>query len=234
MSGSFQNLNILFIRTFVIGCCCAPHYSCFLWMWKIQAFPLIGLLFGWWVVSVAPGFVSPCDPQEVGLFISDLSQQFLTHKHAPACAHLWALETPTTWRYTACWNSPSEFIDLYHMRCITSRLVLHLSCWQSRELSPHFDLCSLWKGSLIAHHLTTEVSLHLNGGKDMLTIALFLKASWRVSCMYIAVFLSLKQNLIKLHCYFEPCIRKLWIALYIHHNKHSLKSKAVGYGYRTY
>jgi hypothetical protein len=165
-----------------------------------HAFPLIGLLFGLWVVRVGPCFVSRCVPQEVGLFNSDLSQRFLTHKHAPACARLWALEAPTSRRSTACWNSPPEFIDLYSMRCITSRLVLHLSCWQSRELPPHFYLCNLWKGTLNAHHLTTRVSLHLIGEKDMLTLALFLNASWRVSCFYIAVSLSSKQNLIQLHC----------------------------------
>jgi len=38
-----------------------------------QAFPLIGLLFGLWVVTVGPCFVSHCDPQEVGLFNSVLS-----------------------------------------------------------------------------------------------------------------------------------------------------------------
>jgi len=140
-----------------------------------QAFPLIGLLFGLWVVTVGPCFVSHCDPQEVGLFSSDLSQHFLTHKHAPACACLWALEAPTSWRSTACWNCPPEFIDLYHMRCITCRLVLHLSCWQSRKLPPHFYLCNVWKGILIDHHLTTRVSLHLVGEKDLLAMALFLK-----------------------------------------------------------
>jgi hypothetical protein len=164
-----------------------------------QAFILIGLLFGLWVVNSRPIFVSLCDPQEVVLFISDLSQQFLMHQHASACARLWALETPMS-RSTACWNSPPEFIDLYRVRCVTSRLVLHLSCWQSRELSSHFYLCSLWKRVLNAHHLTTKVSLYFNGEKDMVTMALFLKTSWRILCMYNAVFLSFKQNLIQLHC----------------------------------
>jgi len=147
-----------------------------------------------WFVSCCsrPIFVSHCDPQEVVLFISVLSQQFLTHQRAPACARLWALETPTSRRSTACWNSPAEFIDLYRVRCVTSRHVLHLSCWQSRELPSHFYLCNLWKGVLNAHHLTTKVSLHFNGEKDMLTMALFLKASWRVLCMYNAVSLSFK------------------------------------------
>lgn len=53
-----------------------------------QAFPLIGLLFGLWVVTVGPCFVSHCHPHEVGLFNSDLSQQFLTIECASACARL--------------------------------------------------------------------------------------------------------------------------------------------------
>jgi hypothetical protein len=87
-----------------------------------------------------------------------------------------------------------------NLRCITSKLVLHLSCWQSRELSPYFYLYNLWKSILNAHHLTTKVSLHLIWEKDMLAMALFLKGSWRVSCIYNAVSLSFKQNLIQLHC----------------------------------
>jgi hypothetical protein len=75
-----------------------------------------------------------------------------------------------------------------------------LSCWQSRELSPHFYLCNLRKGILNAHHLTTKVSVHLIGEKAMLALALFLKACWRVSCFYNAVSLSFKQSLIQLHC----------------------------------
>lgn len=161
-----------------------------------QLFPLIGLLFSLWVITVGPCFVSHYDPQEVSLFNSDLSQQFLKHKHAPACACLWALEAPTSRRSTACWNSPPEFIDLYRTTFITSRLVRHLSCWQSREFSPHFYLCNFQKGILNAHHLTTKVSLHLMREKDVLALALFLKASWRVSCFYNAVSLSFKQNLI--------------------------------------
>ena len=178
-------------------------------MWKGQAFPLKGVLFGLWVVTVGPGFVSNCDPQEVDLFISDLRQQFLTHKHASAFACLWALEAPTSCRSTACWNYPSEFIDLHSVRVITSRLVLYLSCWQSRELYPHFCLCSLWMGNLNAHHLTTIVSLHLNGEKDIPAMALFLKASWRVSCIYNAVSLSWNKSwfncIVPLNLAFENC-----------------------------
>jgi len=156
-----------------------------------QAFPLIGLLFGLCIVTVGPCFVSHCDPQEVGLFNSDLSQQFLIHKHAPACARLWALEAPTSRRSTACWNSSPEFIDLYRVRCITSRLVHHLSCWQSRELFPHFYLCNLWKGFWM---LTNLQSKFYYIWMDMLTMALFLKASWRVSCMYNSLSLSFKRT----------------------------------------
>jgi hypothetical protein len=74
----------------------------------------------------------------------------------------------------------------------------------------------------------------LIGEKDLLTMALFLKVSWRVSCMYTAVSQSFKQNLIQFALFLESFIRKLWIALYIHHTKHPLKSNTVGYGYRTY
>jgi hypothetical protein len=36
----------------------------FLWAWRGWAFPLRGLVFGFWVLTVNPGFVSYYGPQE--------------------------------------------------------------------------------------------------------------------------------------------------------------------------
>jgi hypothetical protein len=55
-----------------------PH---FLLAWRGQAFPLRGLLFGFWVTTVNSGFIFCCDPQEEVLVISDFIQQFLADKH---------------------------------------------------------------------------------------------------------------------------------------------------------
>jgi hypothetical protein len=44
-----------------------------------MAFPLRGLLFGFCVIILNPGFVFCCDPREEVLVISDFIQQFLAN-----------------------------------------------------------------------------------------------------------------------------------------------------------
>jgi hypothetical protein len=60
-----------------------PGVPCFPWAWRGEAFPVRGLLVGFWVITVNPGFISCYDCQEEVSVVSYFSQQFLAHKHMP-------------------------------------------------------------------------------------------------------------------------------------------------------
>jgi hypothetical protein len=68
---------------------------------------LRGQLFGFWVVTVKPGFVFCYDPQQEVLVISDFIQQFLADKYIPTTAYArQANEAQTSQSSAACSNPP--------------------------------------------------------------------------------------------------------------------------------
>lgn len=84
-----------------------PDLPRFLRAWNGRAFPLRWLLFGFWVKTVNPSFISCYDPWEWVLVVSDFIEQFLRDKkHTPVSARRWATEPQTLRTSIACSSLP--------------------------------------------------------------------------------------------------------------------------------
>jgi hypothetical protein len=166
----------------------------FLRVWRERAFPLRGVQFGFWVVTVNPGFISCYDSKgssgHVCLHPTGPGKQ----THAAASARWWATEAHTL---EICHMFKSSVSIHWHVPCkipnlpVISEMVLRLSSltiFQAISTS----LCDLWNDDLNAQILQLKFPYvwFRKSIKSLCSACGIDTESCCVSCISNAVFLS--------------------------------------------
>jgi len=139
------------------------------------------LLFGFWVITVAPDFVSCYGPQEEITVVADFIQQFQVHTCHWCC---WVVQTLQ--KCTARSNSAVEFASIFHMKDLpaVSEMVLHWSLFMTLQSFSMF-LCVLPVEGWCEHTTFSQFLCEWRKLQkvSVLPVTLWLKSVLSVSCI---------------------------------------------------
>jgi hypothetical protein len=210
-----------------------PH---FLQTWRGWAFALRGLLFGFWIVTVNPGFYL----REEVLVISDLIQQFMANTRHCFCSSVSNRGTNFTDIHDMykssiriCWHVPYERRNLTALPEIVPRSS-SLMIWHTFSM-----FSSVWPvvGRPECEQSSTTVFLGLNRENHSkvcgLPTALWPNAVMSIWCISNVVLSGLWSKTY-CKCVLPSAIRKFQIAISTHNNRHPSKSNTEGYGGKTH